>query len=125
MNQDTLFYRQIHDRYVKPDGHVASIAFRPLPKDEHMLSVYDGDKIDPMGALVHFTETRGFTSVGILAVSGAECDAETLPRIEDYSETNPYHVLVDFSGKNERECRKISERLRNVALRRGWLAEKQ
>ena len=124
MNQDTLFYRQIADRHIKPDGHVTSIAFLPMPKDEHMLSVYDGDKIDPMGALMHFTETLRCSSVGILSVSGAECDAETLPRREDYNEVNPYHVLIDFAGKSVNECRKISVHLRDVALKRGWSAKK-
>ncbi len=124
MNQNTLFYRQIHPLQIKPDGHVASIAFRPMPKDEHMLSVYDGDKIDPQGAFVHFTESLGCSSAGILAVRGSECDAESLPPREDYSDANPYHALIDFSGKGEKECRKISERLRNAALLRGWLVKK-
>ena len=123
MNQDTLFYRQIHRLHIKPDGHVASIAFRPMPKDEHMLSVYDGDKIDAASALGHFTEVLKCSSVGILAVNGAECDAEALPRKADYG-THPYHALIDFSGKSDRECKKISERLRDFAIKRGWCARK-
>jgi len=123
MNKDTLLYRQIHGRFIKPDGHVTSLAFRPLPKDESMLSVYDGDKILPEDAFIHFVETLGCSSVGILAVSGAECEQESLPVREDY-ETHPYHALIDFSGKRDKECRKISERFREMAMKRGWLVRK-
>ena len=123
MNQNTLFYRQIPDRYIKPDGHVASIAFLPMPKDKHMLSVYDGDKISASDALVHFTETLGCSSVGVLAVTGAECENESLTFHEDYDE-HPYHALIDFSGKDDKACKKISEHLRAAAIIRGWLAQK-
>ena len=121
MNQDTLLYRQIHPLHVKPDGHVSSLAFRPMPKDEHMLSVYDGDKITPEEAFAHFVKTLGCSSVGVLAVTGAECEAETLAVREDYG-THPYHALIDFSEKKDKECRRISERLRGKAVARGWLA---
>ncbi|MBQ7178659.1 MAG: hypothetical protein IJS08_14690 [Victivallales bacterium] len=123
MNQDTLLYRQIPERYVSPDGHVSSLAFRPMPKDESMLSVYDGDKIQPEEAFVHFTHTLGCSSVGILAVNGAECENKSLAVREDYG-THPYHALIDFSGKKNKECRTISEYLREMAMKRGWLYEK-
>ena len=120
MNQNTLFYRQIPKRYIKQDGHVSSLAFRPMPKDEHMLSVYDGDKITPQNAFLHFIEKLKGSSVGVLAVSGAECTAECLSFHADYG-THPYHVLIDFADKSNNACRKISEHLRHVALERGWL----
>ena len=119
MNEDTLLYRQIPECYIKPDGHVASLAFRPMPKDHNMLSVYDGDLITPKKAFLHFTEELNCSSVGILSVSGAECITENLPFQEDYT-THPYHALIDFSGKGN-ACRRISEHLRNAALKRGWL----
>lgn len=120
MNQDTLLYRQIPAIYVKQDGHVSSLAFRPMPKDQCMLSVYDGDKITPKDAYVHFVQTLGCSSVGILAVNVAECKTESLAVREDYG-THPYHALIDFSGKKNNECRKISERLREKAVHRDWL----
>lgn len=121
MNQETLFYRQIPEWLIKPDGHVCSRAFQPTRQDDHMLSVYDGDKITPQEAFTHFTERLKCSSVGILAVSGKECIKETLSFHADYSLQNPCHALIDFSGKNKYACQKISEHLRYAALERGWL----
>lgn len=123
MNQDTLFYRQIPEYYTKPDGHVTSLAFLPMPKDQNMLSVYDGDLITPQDAFLHFTEELKCSSVGILSVSGAECITESLLFQADYT-THPFHALIDFSGKSRNACRRISEHLRNIALNRGWLFQK-
>ena len=92
-----------------------------MPKDECMLSVYDGDRISPEDALAHFVKTLNCSSVGVLAVNVAECEAEVLAVREDY-EKHPYHALIDFSGKEKKEFRKIAIRLRDKAVHRGWLA---
>ena len=123
MNENTLLYRQIPECFIKADGHVASLAFRPMPKDQNMLSVYDGDLISPQNAFLHFTEVLNCSSVGILSVSGAECTTENLPFQEDYT-THPFHALIDFSGKKGNACKRISEHLRSAALKRGWLYHK-
>ena len=44
MTSETLLLRQIHPSFVQK-GRVTSQAFRPTPKDEHLLSVDNGDKI--------------------------------------------------------------------------------
>ena len=123
MNQDTQLYRQIHNQYVKPDGHVSSLAFRPMPKDDNMLSVYDGDKISPNDAFEHFVNELQCSSVGVLAVTQSECVTESLTVLADYG-THPYHALIDFSGKRNNCCRRIAEHLREMAIKRGWLVRK-
>ena len=40
MNDDTLLYRQVHPNWTV-DGGISWQAFRPTPKDEGLLSVYD------------------------------------------------------------------------------------
>ncbi|OQC41352.1 MAG: hypothetical protein BWX66_00754 [Deltaproteobacteria bacterium ADurb.Bin058] len=46
MNVHTLLLRQIHPDFIQ-NQRVSSQAFRPTPKDERKLSVYDGDLITP------------------------------------------------------------------------------
>ena len=118
MNENTLLYRQIPPEHVQ-NGRVTSLAFRPMPKDEQKLSVYDGDKLSPEEAYHHFTE-RKCRSVGILGVSVHECNMENLPVNEDY-ETHPFHVLIDFSGKTGNQIKKASEHIKEKAISRGWL----
>jgi len=123
MNQETLLYRQIPGCYIQ-NGHVSSLAFRPMPKDKDKLSVYDGDKIEPEAALRHFIEELHGQTEGVLAVSGEECQGKGLPFVEDYS-THYYHALIDFSGKSGNACKRLSEYLRNFAENRGWLFRKK
>lgn len=122
MNKSTLLYRQINACHIQ-NGYVSSSAFRPRKADNDKLSVYDGDKITPDQAFRHYTEDLKGSSEGVLGVTKEECDAESLPVVEDYA-THPYHVLIDFSGNSNNACRKISERLREAAVKRGWLFEK-
>ena len=53
MTDDTLLLRQIHPSFVQ-SGRVTSQAFRPTPKDEFLLSVYDGDRIEAQASWRHF-----------------------------------------------------------------------
>lgn len=71
MSPETLLHRQIHPAFVQKE-RVTSQAFKPTPKDEQKLSVYDGDQITAKACWEHFTE-RGFASAGVLSVSVEEC----------------------------------------------------
>lgn len=46
MTHETLLHRQVHPSWIQ-EGRVTSQAFKPTPKDEGMLSVYDGDVSGP------------------------------------------------------------------------------
>lgn len=119
MNTATKLYRQIHPTQVM-DGRVSSQAFRPMPKDQNGLSVYDGDKCSAQESYEHFTRVIKGTSAGVLGVTVAECASLQLPVRADY-ETHEYHALIDFAGKSgSAVIRHASEHLRNFAMARGW-----
>ncbi len=119
MTANTLLFRQIHPSFVQ-NGRVTSQPFRPTPKDESLLSVYDGDLISPEKSWLHFTTKLMQQSVGTMAVSVAECAAENLPSRPD-PDTFPEHAAIDFSGLTDKECRTKSKKLQAKALERGWL----
>lgn len=82
MKSTILLLRQVNASFIQA-GRITSQTFRPTPKDESHLSVYDGDKIQAQAAWKHFTATAGCNSVGVVAVSHAECSAEELPVFAD------------------------------------------
>ncbi len=118
MTANTLLFRQIHPSFVQ-NGRVTSQPFRPTPKDESLLSVYDGDLISPEKSWFHFTTKLAQQSVGTMAVSVGECAGENLPSRPDPN-AFPEHAVIDFSGLSDKECRTKSKKLQANALERGW-----
>ena len=118
MTGDTLLWRQIHPGFVQ-NGQVTSQAFRPTPKDQDRLSVYDGDRITAEAAWEHYTETLHLLSHGVMAVSVAECDAQALP-VEADGRSFPEHVSIIFAGLTISERERRAKRLREAARARGW-----
>ena len=119
MNGATLLLRQVHPSFIQ-QGRVTSQAFRPTPKDQQQLSMYDGDQIEPEPAYVHYTETLNFSSVGVLAVTVAECGELDLPVVAA-PEPFPEHVLVDYSAFDKREVESKAKLLKAKAMTRDWL----
>ena len=103
MTQTTLLLRQIHPSFVKL-GRPTSAAFRPTPKDEHKLSVYDGDMITAAAAFAHYRGQK-LESVGVLAVTVEECTRQELPVYSSPAEF-PEHAEIDFSGLGSSQCEK-------------------
>ena len=119
MNSDTLLLRQIHSSFVQ-QGRVTSQAFRPTPKDEHKLSMYDGDQISAERSYRHYTESIGFASAGVLGVTVAECrelELAVVPNPEPF----PEHVLVDYSAFDRNVVETKAKLLKAKAESRGWL----
>lgn len=119
MTGNTLLLRQIHPSFVQ-NGFPTSQAFRPMPKDEFQLSVYDGDLIDAPAAWVHYTSVLGWESDGTMAITVEECTAEGLPARSD-PEPFPEHAIIDFSGLTDKECQRKGKKLQVKAVARGWL----
>jgi hypothetical protein len=119
MNDATIVYRQIHPSFVQA-GFATSVAFRPMPKDESKLSVYDGDLITPENAFQHYVNELGLASDGVMGLAVAECTTASLAVCSD-PEPFPEHALIDFSGLSDKECRTKSKILRERAVQRGWL----
>jgi hypothetical protein len=119
VNSETLLLRQIHPGFVQ-NGRPTSQAFRPTPKDENQLSVYNGALIAPKASWHHYTETLSFESAGVMALSHAECLGERLHVIED-KVPFPEHCSIDFSGLKKSEVDKTSKKLAAFAKARDWL----
>lgn len=119
MTPDSLLLRQIHPSFVQ-DGRVTSQAFRPTPKDEFLLSVDDGDRVSAEASRRRFIANPACKSVGVQAVSQAECAAQALPVIAD-GNPHPEHCSVDFTAFDKKSIEKISKLLRAQAETRGWL----
>jgi len=116
-----MLLRQVHPSWVQ-QGRVTSQAFRPTPKDKHMLSVYDGDMTTPADSWTHFCGTLGFQSIGVMAVTVGECSTLELPARSD-PEPFPEHAVIDFSDLTENLIEKKGKRLKAMASSRGWLHE--
>lgn len=119
MTKATLLLRQVHPAWIQA-GRVTSQTFRPTPKDEHLLSVYDGDLIAPGRAWDHFTGVLGRNSVGVLAVSVQECHVQQLEVRPDPTPF-PEHAVIDFSGFGKNEVERKAKHLKAHAEARGWL----
>ena len=119
MRRETQLLRQVHPQFVQ-QGKPSSQVFRPTPKDEKLLSVYDGDQIGPSDAFEHYTNRLGFSSIGILAVTVGECQTCELKSRPD-PPAFPEHAVIDFREYGERETKKKAKQLKAFANRRGWL----
>lgn len=119
MNDATLLLRQIHPSFLQ-NGRPSSQAFRPTPKDERQLSVYDGDMKLPSDAWDHYSNALGLASYGVMAVSVAECIDLALSVVSDPAPF-PEHALIDFSDYGKSVIEKKAKQLRVQAEARGWL----
>ncbi len=95
MNAGTPLHRQVHPSWVQ-EGRVSSQAFKPTKKDDHCLSVYDGDLIDAETAWRHYVYTLGHSSVGVLDVTVEECEILELTVTPD-PDAFPEHVLLNLA----------------------------
>ncbi len=119
MKAETILLRQIHPHFYQA-GRVTSQAFRPTPKDGSYLSVDNGDLVQPQEAWKRFTKDMLCTSIGVAAVSVAECEEQNLAVVED---GNPYpeHCSIDFSSLEKKEVERKAKLLSRKAQDRGWL----
>jgi len=115
---NSLLHRQIHPDWVQ-DSRPTSQAFRPAPKDDNLLSVYDGDLITAERAWSHYTGTLARQSFGVCSLTVAECSQVSLPVRPDpkyFAE----HVIIDFNGVGRKEQERRAKILSRCAKARGW-----
>lgn len=115
-----MLLRQVHPQWFK-DGHVMSLAFRPFPKDDGLLSVYDGDQITPNPSWQHYTKIQGFKSAGVWAVTVAESAACNLPARLDPLPDFPEHSVIDYTKHAKKQQEAKSKILAAKAEERGCL----
>lgn len=119
MSPDSLLLRQIHPDFIQ-NGRVTSQAFKPTPKDEGQLSVYDGEDIEPYPAYEHYTAQLKLSSAGVLAITSKECEKHRLQVVKD-GVPYPEHGYIDFTSLSESEAKKKAKLLAAAAMSRGWL----
>lgn len=119
MNNNTLLLRQIHPAFIQQDK-ITSQAFRPTPKDEKLLSVDNGDKVQAAEAWARFVVNPQCQSVGVMAVSYQECSNEDLKVIEDGA-PYPEHCSIDFNNLSNGQINRKSKELRFYAEQRDWI----
>ena len=121
MQPTTLLLRQIHPNWLKEDGHILSLAFRPFPKDGGLLSVYDGDLIAPESSWGHYTQKLGHASTGVWAVTVREAESCNLSARSDTEGHFPEHAVIDFTAQGASEQKANSKILAANAEERGCL----
>ena len=119
MNDDTLLYRQVHPNWIV-NGNVSWQTFRPTPKDNGLLSVYDGDQIAPEQSRLHYVNDLRLESAGVVGVSVAQCNDLQL-RVRPDPAPFPEHAVIDFTGLSGNQTRRKAGRLKAAANKRGWL----
>ncbi len=121
MNPETLLYRMVHPSWIQ-EGSFTSQVFRPTPKDNGRLSVYDGSQITPEAALHHFTNRAlgSQEAAGVVAVTVDECQTAGIAVIFD-GKPYPEHAYLDFAGLTRSAIRRKADRLKELAAERGWL----
>jgi len=119
MNSETLLYRQIHPSFVQL-GRVTSQAFRPTPKDEQKLSVYDGDQITADNAYEHYVSSLELSSCGVMGLLCAECETLALT-VQPDPAPFPEHAVIDFSDFSKKQTEKKAKQLKARAEARDWL----
>ncbi|MBK8039825.1 MAG: hypothetical protein IPK22_22235 [Verrucomicrobiaceae bacterium] len=118
MSPTSHLHRQAHPKFM--DGaQITSQVFIPFPKDDGLLSVYDGDQISAAEAHAHYTQVLGNESHSVWSLTKAEADGEAVPASADPLPDFPSHSKIDFTGKTDKECRKIAKKLKAWAMARG------
>lgn len=120
METATLLLRQVNPHFIQ-QGRVVSLAFRPMPKDTGLLSVYDSDQITPEAAWTHFTTKLGYASSGIWAVTVEEAAALGLPATPKPLEDFPEHAAIDFTAHDDKTQKAKAKLLAAKADTRGCL----
>lgn len=123
MDADNKLFRQVHPSFVQGDSVSSQVfssqTFKPTPKDENRLSVYNEALFTAKESFEHFLE-QGYISAGVVGVSKKECDAENLPVNED---NIPFegHCSIDYNGLGAGCIKKKAKKLKNYATKRGWV----
>jgi hypothetical protein len=119
LNLDTLLHRQVNPSWVQ-QGRITSQVFKPTPKDQRRLSVYDGDQVTALQAWNHYTSELGLSSMGVVAVTVAECKGLDLTAEPD-PEAFPSHAVIKFDTCTASQIERSAKRLKLHAESRGWL----
>jgi hypothetical protein len=94
-DEEQTLHRQVHPSWVQ-EGRITSQAFTPTPKDEGLLSVYDGTQMTPEESFTHYTTELKLSAAGSVSVSAAEAGSVGLQWRLD-PKPFPQHAVIDFT----------------------------
>jgi len=124
MDNNTLLLRQVHPSWVVGDiisqQVFSSQTFKPTPKDEGLLSAYNGSYFDAYSAYDHYTNEQNLQSAGVVAVTFEECSRVPVPVIDD-NEPFVGHCSIDYRDLSGNSVKKTATILKSFAQNRGWL----
>ena len=123
MTVEILLLRQINPSFIQ-NGRVTSQAFRPTPKDENELSVYNGSLISAKDSWQHYTEELFLKSVGVMAVSKYECIEQGIDVVFN-GEPFPAHAYLSFLDLSKKEIERKAKALMSKAQNRNWIYQEQ
>jgi hypothetical protein len=116
-----MLFRQVHGNWVEK-GVPTSQAFRPMPKDEGMMSIARGSKTTAELAHEHYTRVLGLDSVGTWGLLVAEVEATSPLRAREAElPDDPAHGFVDFRDLPRKVCERLAKILLARAVERGRL----
>ncbi len=118
MTPETLLHRQVHPSWLQ-EGRITSQVFKPTPKDEKKVSVYDGDQITPEKSWEHYTIILKYESIGVVDVTLNDCETQKLI-VEPDPEPFPEHVVIKFDDYSNSQIEKKAKNLTRAADARGW-----
>lgn len=127
MDKDSLLIRQVHPQWMVGETIsqlvFSSQTFKPTPKDEGLLSMYNGELFEPSEAYEHYTNLN-LQSSGVVAVTPAECETIPVPVLED---NHPFegHCSLDYRELGNNKIKKAASTLKAFAQERGWLYRKE
>ncbi|MBF0407244.1 MAG: hypothetical protein HQM10_07815 [Candidatus Riflebacteria bacterium] len=128
MDNNTLLLRQVHPSWVVGDTisqqAFSSQTFKPTPKDEGLLSVYNGNQFDANSAYDHYINEQKLQSAGVVAVTHEECSSVPVPVLED---NLPFagHCSIDYRELSGSAVKKTAALLKSFAQVRGWLYKRE
>jgi hypothetical protein len=124
MEKETLLHRQVHPSFVQADKisvqvFITSQVFKPTPKDDNKLSVYNSEKFTAKESFSHFVSEPKNNSIGVVSVNLEECNLEELTVVED---NFPFdgHCHIDFKDLTSNQVEKKAKKLKIAAINRGW-----
>ena len=123
MKKETLLHRQVHPSFVQGDQisvqvFITSQVFKPTPKDDNKLSVYNSEKFTAKESYSHFISDPTNSSIGVVSVNLEECNLEELTVVED---NQPFdgHCYIDFKNLASNQVEKKAKKFKLAAINRG------
>ena len=113
-----LLFRQIPKEWFNR-GKLSSLAFRPLPKKDRGKLSGDRESLTTAeSSYLRFKESGGNT-VAVYGVAVGEFNDHEIACRGDPLPDNPAHALADLTAFSEGQTKKKSQKLRDLAIKRG------